>query len=109
MSIRVKFRAEAEHDVSELKKLLPPAMCASMKICPLFTEPFTPPDVEVEIDLVEPYSVRSLRETMRSVEDGHVMVESMDEIDLYDSERYDDEERAAMDYVADFARKLLDS
>jgi hypothetical protein len=78
--MRYKFRAECRHDYDCLLQILP-------------TEPNNEviepsdgfPDIEVEFDLN--ITIDKLRDLMREVEDGHVMVQTVMPIDEYTGDR----------------------
>ena len=77
-----RFRAEIEADVDELIKLLPTKYSHTVKVMrstPLF------PDVVV--DIITPLTVDQLRDIMRKVTDGHVMVQTVAPLDYYTGER----------------------
>jgi hypothetical protein len=67
---RYRFRAECQHDVDELIRLI---RAEPHKFFITITPPF--PDLEVE--LVIGLSLEELRDVMRRVEDGHVMVQTV--------------------------------
>lgn len=75
-----RFRAECEHDVDELRKILRNRV---RKILKINESPF--PDMEVEI--YANLSLEELRDAMRKVEDGHVMVQTVALQDKYTGER----------------------
>jgi hypothetical protein len=75
-----RFRAECEHDVDMLRALLGQQV---KRIAKLNEAPF--PDNEVEIHVA--LSLEELRDVMRKVEDGHVMVQTVAPRDIYTGER----------------------
>ena len=76
-----QFRAECRHDVDVLFRNIFPKI-KDAKICQEF--PF--PDVDVEI--VTDLSLDDLRNEMRAVPDGYVMLETVAPSDEYTGERY---------------------
>ncbi|MBW4448616.1 MAG: protein kinase [Spirirestis rafaelensis WJT71-NPBG6] len=64
-----KFRSECEHDIDSLRQLLGKDVVRISKTIALF------PDTEVEI--VTTLGLEDLRDKMRQVEDGHVMVQTL--------------------------------
>ncbi|MEA5600069.1 protein kinase domain-containing protein [Nostoc sp. UHCC 0252] len=64
-----KFKSECEHDVDSLRQLLGREMVSISKTIKIF------PDTEVEI--VTTLELEALRDKMRQVEDGHVMVQTL--------------------------------
>ena len=75
-----RFRAECEHDVDVLRAILGTHV---KRIVKLNEAPF--PDNEVELHV--PLSLEELRDVMRMVEDGHVMVQTVAPRDTYTGER----------------------
>lgn len=75
-----RFRAECQHDVDELRHLLGAKFD---KITIVNSPPF--PDVEVEIEAR--LSLEELRDVMRRVVDGHVMVQTVARYGEYTGER----------------------
>jgi len=75
-----RFRAECEHDANEFRKTLGDQIKRIVKIN---ESPF--PDTEVEISVS--LSFEELRDAMRKVEDGHVMVQTVALKDKYTGER----------------------
>lgn len=77
-----KFRAECSEDVDAFKKLFV-GKYSSMNI----TTPLFPlPDVLVEMESIE--TLTTIRDTMDRVQDGHVMVESLNYADEYTGDRW---------------------
>jgi hypothetical protein len=77
---RFRFRAECEHDVNELRRLLGVNQNK-------FTIMNTPPFPDVEVELVIALSLEELRDVMRQVDDGHVMVQTVAQSRDYTGER----------------------
>lgn len=75
-----RFRAECSADVDELRCLL------GMKVEKI-TITSSPPFPDVEVDLKVESSLNALRDVMRTVTDGHVMVETVAHHDEYTGER----------------------
>lgn len=75
-----RFRAECEHDVDELRRILGNHV---KKIAKVTESPFPDTDVEIHVDL----SLEDLRDAMRKVTDGHVMVQTVAPEDEYTGER----------------------
>ncbi|MFN6572666.1 CHAT domain-containing protein [Dendronalium sp. ChiSLP03b] len=75
-----KFRAECDHDVNELDKLIGKHVKKIIKVRESLL-----PDVEVEIYVN--LSLNELRNAMRKIEDGHVMVQTVAPKDKYTGER----------------------
>lgn len=75
-----RFRAECEADVDKLRQILGTMID---RITIINSPPF--PDVEVEIEVR--LSIEELREAMRKVVDGHVMVQTVAPRDDYTGER----------------------
>jgi hypothetical protein len=75
-----RFRAECEHDVGELRRLLGAKLD---KITITNSPPFPDVDVKLEIGL----SLDELRDVMRRVVDGHVMVQTVARSEEYTGER----------------------
>ncbi|MDF5738654.1 MULTISPECIES: protein kinase domain-containing protein [unclassified Nostoc] len=74
-----KFRSECEHDVDSLRQLLGKDAVSISKTIRMF------PDTEVEI--VTNLGLEALRDKMREVEDGHVMVQTLSHKADYTGER----------------------
>lgn len=77
-----RFRAELEHDVNELCKILGRRI---EKIIKTMKSPYLFMDTEVEIHI--DLSLEELRDAMREVEDGHVMVQTVTLRDQYTGKR----------------------
>ena len=77
---RYRFRAECWPDVEQLLSIIAGKMS---KMTVIIERPF--PDVEVTLDC--PLSLEELRAAMHQVEDGHVMVETVAESEVYTGER----------------------
>ncbi|MBW4627667.1 MAG: CHAT domain-containing protein [Brasilonema octagenarum HA4186-MV1] len=75
-----RFRSECEHDVDELCEILGKRIRKIIK-----RNEYRLPDMEVEIDVA--LSLKELRDAMRKVEDGHVMVQTVAPKDKYTGER----------------------
>jgi hypothetical protein len=75
-----RFRAECEHDVDELRRLLGAKF---ERITITNSPPF--PDVEVELKIG--LSLEDLRDVMRRVDDGHVMIQTVAQSEEYTGER----------------------
>ena len=75
-----RFRAECQADVDELRRLLGTKID---RITIVNSPPFPDVEVEVEVDL----SLEELRDTMRRVVDGHVMVQTVARHNEYTGER----------------------
>jgi hypothetical protein len=75
-----RFRAECQADVDELRRTLGTKID---KITIVNSPPFPDVEVEVEVDL----SLDELRDTMRRVVDGHVMVQTVARNSEYTGER----------------------
>ena len=75
-----RFRAECQHDVDELRCLLGARLD---RITMTIEPPF--PDVEVELEIG--LSLEELRDEMRRVVDGHVMVQTLARSEEYTGER----------------------
>ena len=75
-----RFRAEGQADVDELHRLLGTKID---RITTVNSPPFPDVEVEVEVDL----SLEELRDTMRRVVDGHVMVQTVARHNEYMGER----------------------
>jgi hypothetical protein len=75
-----RFRAECQADVDELRRLLSTKID---RITIVNSPPFPDVEVEVEVDL----SLEELRDTMRRVVDGHVMVQTVARNSEYTGER----------------------
>ncbi len=70
------FRAECQVDVDLLRQaLIADGISSSMQITPLVGLPDGLPDVQVEIETQG--KLETIRNIMRGVEDGHVMVETL--------------------------------
>ena len=76
-----QFRAECQSDVDVLFRRIYPKI-KNAKFCQEF--PFPDVDVEIETDL----SLDDLRNEMRAVPDGYVMLETVAPSDEYTGERY---------------------
>lgn len=83
MIMKYKFRAECGSDVLELMNLLPHADIVRHNVEPDFYEL---PDVEVEIEFKN-MQLDELRDTIRDVADGHVMLQTVQPIDKYTGDR----------------------
>jgi CHAT domain len=75
-----RFRAECQADVDELRRILGTKID---KITIVNSPPFPDVEIEVEVDL----SLEELRDTMRRVADGHVMVQTVARNSEYTGER----------------------
>jgi hypothetical protein len=75
-----RFRAECQHDVDELRRILGGKFD---RITIANTPPF--PDVEVELEVE--LTLEELRDVMRGVVDGHVMLQTVAPYDEYTGER----------------------
>jgi hypothetical protein len=75
-----RFRAECQHDVDELRHLLGAKLD---RITIINSPPF--PDVEVELEIG--LSLEEIRDVMRRVVDGHVMVQTIARSEEYTGER----------------------
>lgn len=85
MSVKTEyaFRAEVISDVLKLLKL--PEVLRSVTYIKIEKEDQILPDVEVK--LVSTLSLEELRKQMREVEDGHVMVQTLNYKNEYTGER----------------------
>jgi hypothetical protein len=77
-----QFRAECETDVNALVSLIPPK--SIVRFTSLREAPF--PDEICEIE-VRGFNLAAMREFCRSVEDGHVMLQTIQPKDKYTGER----------------------
>ncbi|MBT4361428.1 MAG: hypothetical protein HOD11_10725 [Candidatus Marinimicrobia bacterium] len=77
-----RCRAEIEADVDELVKILPPKYSHTVKV--MRSNPLFP---DVVVDIITPLMVDQLRDVMRKVADGHVMVQTVAPLDYYTGER----------------------
>ena len=75
-----RFRAECQADVDELRRILGTKID---RITIVNSPPFPDIEVEVEVDL----ALEELRDTMRRVVDGHVMVQTVARDNEYTGER----------------------
>ena len=75
-----KFRAECEHDVDELRKRLGMKCCKIVKTIKYYF-----PDVVV--DLYTTLSLQGIKDEIREIEDGHVMIETVALAEEYTGER----------------------
>lgn len=75
-----RFRAECEHDVDELRRILGMRVTKIIKIN-------EPPFPDVTVDVYSKLSLEELRDAMRQVEDGHVMVQTVAPRATYTGER----------------------
>jgi hypothetical protein len=75
-----RFRAECQHDVDTLRCLL------GLKVDKI-TMSQEPPFPDVEVSLETALSLEELRDVMRRVVDGHVMVETVARGEAYTGER----------------------
>lgn len=88
---RYRFRAEVWQDVAELMEKLGPRFvgCAIKRVhlhLPGTSTPFKPGDVEVVLD-VEELSLTALRDVIRTVPDGHVILQTVALPEEYTGER----------------------
>src|SRR5205814_312092 len=75
-----RFRAECERDVAELRRLLG----ARLERIIVTSEP---PFPDVEVELATGLSLEELRDAMRRIVDGHVMVQTVARSEEYTGER----------------------
>ena len=79
---KYRFRAECQRDVDNLRDLL------GVKIGKI-TMVQEPPFPDVEVGIETGLSLEELVAAMRHVDDGHVMVETVAQADVYTGERRD--------------------
>jgi hypothetical protein len=77
---RFRFRAECQHDVDELRRLL------GLEINTI-TMTQSPPFPDVEVELITGLSLEQIRDIMCRVDDGHVMVQTVAPSHDYTGER----------------------
>jgi len=83
--MKYKFRAECNSDITELLNILPIGDMVSFNNSPL-VEDMQFPDRKVELEFKE-LSLEGLRDIMRKITDGHVMLQTVMPIDEYTAVR----------------------
>ena len=81
MTTKLKFRAECQPDVDELLELIPPACIVSMQKT---HNQFSEPTICLEVNDL---TIDDVRNRMREVVDGHVMVQTLSYEESYTGER----------------------
>lgn len=93
VQIKYKLRAECQHDVDEFVKAAG-ANVSAVAVEPGFLEignqKIPIPDVDMAFE--SPLDMPALREIMKTITDTHVMQQSLNLADVYDGDRWFDEE-----------------